>query len=217
MRANVRVDDLFKVLCLGLFLSLVGCRGQTSEKTPIVPIRNMYNQPRYNPQATSPFFADGRTMRPQVVGAMAREMEVDATVATGRDLEDARWLTEVPEVVLQRQGGLESTVRRGQDRFAVYCSPCHAGSGNGQGTITRRLGAGPWTPPTLHSARLRHVPDGQIYATITNGIRSMPSYRHSIPGDDRWAIVAYVRALQLSQLARLQQEGKADENPGATP
>lgn len=188
-------------LVLAVATLSAACRGQTVEEPPIVPIRNMYNQPRYNAQESSPWFRDGKSMRPLVAGTIAQEMEPDMEVSDGRTAtpEGESWVVEVPEAVVEEAGDLKALAQRGKDRYTIYCTPCHASSGNGQGMVTKRLGPGVWTPPTLHSERLRHIPDGQLYATITNGIRNMPAYKHSIPLRDRWAIVAYVRALQLAQ------------------
>lgn len=191
-------------------LTVLGaCRGQQTADAPIVPIRNMYDQPRYDAQQASRFFADGRTMRPPVAGTVAREMEADITVATGRTEDDSAWIPEVPESVVARLGGMESTLHRGHERFGIYCAPCHGDSGNGKGMISLRaeqlqgMGqSGAFTATDLHDERLRHIPDGQLYATISNGIRNMPAYRQSIPLEDRWAIAAYVRALQLSRASR---------------
>lgn len=200
----------FATLLVATSLAVLGgCRGQQTPNEPIVPIRNMYDQPRYDAQQASTFFADGRTMRPPVPGTIAREMEPDITVATGRTEDDSAWLLTVPEGVVTRLGGMEATLERGHARFNVYCAPCHAESGNGKGMISRRaeqlqgIGqSGAFIASDLHDERLRHIPDGQLYATITNGIRTMPAYRQSVPLDDRWAIVAYVRALQLSRATR---------------
>ncbi len=197
---------LSMVLTLCLASALGGCVGQPSEETPIVPIRNMYNQPRYDAQSRSDFFQDGRTMRPLVEGTVAVEMDADLSVQSGREGSNAAWLGNTPAVVIERLGGGEAAVARGQERFAIFCAPCHGASGDGHGMIAERageLGATVLMPPSFHSDAIRHMPDGQLYATITNGIRNMPMYRQSIPLDDRWAIVTYVRALQLSQAARV--------------
>jgi mono/diheme cytochrome c family protein len=197
------------VTLLALSSVLGACRGQQTADAPVVPIRNMYDQPRYDAQQSSTFFADGRAMRPPVPGAIAREMEPDITIATGRTEDDAAWISEVPESVVARLGGMEPTLARGHERFNIYCGTCHGESGNGKGMISRRaeqlqaIGqSGAFTATDLHLERIRHIPDGQLYATISNGIRTMPAYRQSIPLDDRWAIVAYVRALQLSRATR---------------
>ena len=193
------------VAALGLS-TVAGCRGQTSEEPPIVPIRNMYDQPRYDPQQRSKFFEDERTMRPLVDGVVSREMEVDLTVASGRTDDDTAWVDSVPDSVIEGfEGGMQGALARGQQRFNIYCAPCHGEAGDGEGIVARRatyLGAAALKPPTFHDDRLRTVPDGQIFATISNGIRNMPPYKHAIAPKDRWAIVTYLRALQLSQLGR---------------
>ncbi len=185
---------------------LGGCRGTEGEAPPFHPIRNMYQQPRYNPQAHSDFFADGRTMRPLVPGTVAQEMEPDLRLATGLErTAPARYVAEVPAEIARRFGGREKMVQRGRDRFDIYCAPCHGILGDGKGLVAQRaekVGAPTLVPPSFHQDRLRRVPDGYIYAVVTNGVRNMPAYRHSIPLDDRWAIVSYVRALQLAELAR---------------
>jgi mono/diheme cytochrome c family protein len=175
---------------------LGACRGQTSEDPPIVPIRNMYDQPKYEMQQAGEFFADNRAMRPEVEGTISREEEIDPRVAHGRLEDDTGYVLNIPQEALDKFGGMERTLVRGQERFGIYCTPCHGLDGSGLGMAVKH---GFVQPPTYHSDRLRHVPDGQIYATIENGIRNMPAYGPQIPTFDRWAIVAYVRALQLSQ------------------
>ena len=193
-------------LVLGVAIaSLTGCRGGRTEDTPVVPIRNMYNQPRYDAQEHSSFFQDGRTMRPQVAGTVSREMDPSLPVATGRSDDNTEWVLQVPPPVVQRNGGGADFVARGQERYNIYCAPCHGENGDGQGPVAHRvetLGVGAMIPPTFHEERLRAIPDGQLFATISNGIRNMPAYSHNIPVDDRWAIVSYVRALQLSEQGR---------------
>lgn len=179
-----------------------GCRGQPSEDTPIVPIRNMYQQARYAPQGQSGFFADGRTMRPLVADTVAREMEVDLAIDSGRLEDGSGWVLETPQPVVDRFGGMEQLLERGQDRFDIYCAPCHGLTGDGRGIVAQRAaarGGAALQPPSFHDDRVRHLPDGQIYATVANGVRNMPAYDHMVPIDDRWAIVSYVRALQMSQ------------------
>jgi hypothetical protein len=143
-----------------------GCIAGESGEPPVVGIRNMYNQPRYDTQERQPFFADQRSMRPQVEGTVSREMSSSLTWATGRAADEG-YLLEVPAKLIASHGAA--------------------------------LGASGLIAPSFHDDRLRHIPDGQLFATITNGVRNMPSYAHNIPVDDRWAIVHYVRALQLSQ------------------
>ncbi len=215
-----RVAMVAALLALGAPLS--GCIGQTSEDPPIVPIRNMYNQPRYNPQARSTFFKDGRTMRPPIEGAVAIEMDPSISNHSGRTEDNSAWLATIPAEIIERRGGMETLVRHGQERYGIYCAPCHGLSGNGQGPVAARAkqlaegadpGSGVMQPPTFHSDTLRQIPDGQLYATITNGVRNMPAYRQSVPQDDRWAIVAYVRALQISQATARTAMNHVEQNP----
>lgn len=192
---------------------LGACRGQVSKDPPIVPIRNMHDQPKYLAQEASPFFSDGRTMRPLVEGTVAVEMPTDTRVVTGRTRDNASWVGETPEEVYASFGGREQTLTRGRERFGIYCAPCHGVAGDGNGMVSIRAAAGgvAFAATNLHQQTLRNAPDGQIYATITNGVRTMPAYRHSIPVNDRWAIVSYVRALQLTPLGPSAQAGE----PGA--
>lgn len=179
-----------------------GCVGAESSEPPIVGIRNMYNQPRYDTQERQPFFADQRSMRPQVDGTVSREMAKAFDVATGRSAQSSEWIEKVPRTVIASFGSREAIMARGRDRYEIYCSVCHSISGDGKGMVSRRaaaLGDSGLIAPSFHDDRLRHIPDGQLYATITNGVRNMPAYAHNLPVDDRWAIVQYVRALQLSQ------------------
>ena len=184
---------------------LSACWGQTSTEPPIVPIRNMHEQARYDSQERSTFFDDHRTMRPPVEGTVSREAEADLSVDTGVDTEGQYVLT-IPDAVVSDAGGLHELAARGQGRYEIFCTPCHDSLGQGNGMVRRvgrgTLGGAPgaMAPPTLHEARMRTMPDGQLYATIRNGFGNMPAYNHNVPVRDRWAIVAYVRALQVSQL-----------------
>jgi mono/diheme cytochrome c family protein len=190
------------LLAVSLAAALVACRGETSKDPPIVPIRNMYDQPRYNIQSESEFFKDHRTMRPPVEGAVAKEREVDPEIATGRLPDDSAYVMTIPKRTIDGFGGMTSLLARGQDRYKIYCTPCHDATGSGNGEVAAHAvatGAAAMKPPTYHQDRLRHAPDGQIFATISNGVRNMPAYAYQIPLNDRWAIVGYVRALQVSQ------------------
>lgn len=184
------------ITALGLIAALSGCRGQTSEEAPIVPIRNMYHQPRYNIQSESDLFADKRTMRPRVEGTIGHSQSVDSRIAEGRLEDGSGYVLTVPEEVMKAGGGMEAMTERGKARYGIYCVPCHDGTGSGQGIVVKR---GMLAPPSFHQDRIRKMPDGQLFATISNGIRNMPAYSQSIPESDRWSIVAYVRALQVSQ------------------
>lgn len=190
---------------LAAALSFGGCRGGESAEPPVVPIRNMFLQPRYNPQAESKFFADGRTMRPLVEGTVAREMPGDLTVETGRTEDNSQWLNYIPAQYFdaQPEPARKAFLEQGQKQYNIYCAPCHAANGDGDGMIAVRakeIGAASIAPPVKFSEdRIKAMPDGQLYATITNGVRNMPAYKHNIPLKDRWAIVAYVRAMQMSK------------------
>jgi hypothetical protein len=190
------------LITLAVATFVTGCVGDESGEPPVVGIRNMYNQPRYDTQERQPFFSDQRSMRPEVEGTVSREMDASIVVATGRNASDDDWIMEVHPQYIDQNGGLRAFVSRGKDRYDIYCAPCHSFSGDGKGMVSRRaaaLGATGLIARSFHDDRLRHIPDGQLFATITNGVRNMPSYAHNIPVDDRWAIVQYVRALQLSQ------------------
>ena len=184
------------VLCGQL---LGGCRGGSATEPPIVPIRNMFTQPRYNAQSASNFYQDGRSMRTPVKGTVAREMPGSIEAATGRTADDGAWMLELPPTAFGRTPeDKRKFLDRGRERYNIYCAPCHAQTGAGDGMITRRAvqtGAN-WLARNLHEDAVKTMPDGQLFATISNGVSTMPAYKHSISVEDRWAIVAYVRALQ---------------------
>jgi mono/diheme cytochrome c family protein len=192
----MRRHSLTLPLMFAAFGAIAGCRGQTSEDTPIVPIRNMYHQPKYSMQQESDYFADHRNMRPPVVGVISREEEIDPKIAHG--VTDTGYVMVVPPEVVTRAGGMDAMLARGRERYTIFCTPCHGLAGAGDGAVVKR-NAGMPPPPTYHQDRIRHMPDGQLFATIENGVRNMPAYGPQIPTQDRWAIVEYVRALQVSQ------------------
>jgi mono/diheme cytochrome c family protein len=151
----------------------------------------MRDQHRYEPLEASAFFDDGRSARPPVPGTVARgQLRADEALTTGRV--DGKLLEEIPLEVT------DSTLARGRERFEIFCSPCHGRTGTGQGMVVRR---GFRQPQTFHSHRLRQMPVGYFFDVMTNGYGVMSSYAHMVPVEDRWAIAAYVRALQLSQYA----------------
>ncbi len=181
-------------------LALVArARVSTSPYPRIHLILDMDNQPKFKAQAASPLFADGRAMRPQVAGTVPRGGLLDEAVATGRDA--SGWLQAIPVPLTPE------LLRRGRERYDIYCAPCHGLSGHGDGIVNRRaerLEEGTWTPvASFHTETARSRPAGYIFNAMTNGVRTMPPYGVQIPVMDRWAIVAYVRALQRSQHAQL--------------
>jgi len=181
---------------LGLVTLAIGaasCRGQRSEETPIHLNPNMDNQKYVEAQEPSPFFADGRGMRPEVPGTIpVGGLREDDHLYRGIVAGSPAW-----DLPVKLDEGL---LRRGRERYDIYCSPCHDGAGTGDGIVVKR---GMLQPPSFHDERIRAMRVGEIYGVVTNGVRNMPSYAAQIPAEDRWAIVAYVRALQLSRKAKL--------------
>ena len=155
--------------------------------------QDMHDQPKYTPLRQSTFFADERSARPLVAGTVARgQLREDTLLYTGKvDGVDA---TVFPFPIDERR------LRRGQERFDIFCSPCHARTGEGDGMVVRR---GYRRPPSYHDDRLRSASVGHFFDVITNGFGAMPDYAAQIKAEDRWAIAAYIRALQLSAHASL--------------
>jgi len=153
----------------------------------------MHDQPKYVPLRESAFFGDSRSARPLVEGTVARgHLRDDELMYSGRaGKADA---TVFPFPIDAR------VMARGQERFDIFCSPCHGRSGQGDGMVVRR---GYRRPPSYHQDRLRGAPVGHFFDVITNGFGAMPDYASQIAAADRWAIVAYIRALQLSEHATL--------------
>ena len=156
--------------------------------------QDMHDQPKYIPLRPSDFFSDGRSERPLVEGSVARgHLKDDVAFYTGKG-PDGKPIDTFPFPVTK------DVIERGQQRFNIYCTPCHGHLGNGDGMIPRR---GFRHPPSYHQDRLRNVPNGYIFDVISTGFGAMPDYAAQIEPRDRWAIVAYVRALQLSQNASI--------------
>ena len=150
---------------------------------------DMSDQPKYKPYGASSFFADGTSARPLVEGTIARgHMITDSLLATGKS--GGKFADLFPFPVTS------AVVQRGQDRFDTFCSPCHGRIADGNGMIVQR---GFPAPPSLLTDSLRAEPAGFFYDVMTNGFGKMYSYAPSIGERDRWAIVAYIRALQLSR------------------
>jgi len=145
--------------------------------------RDMADQPKYEPLEAAGIFPDDQSARPVVAGTVARD-----AVLEPRPEQSPLPMT-------------ETVLNRGRERYDIYCAPCHGRTGDGQGMIPER--GFPW-PPSYHSDRLRNAPDSHYYDVITNGYGVMFSYANRVAPDDRWAIAAYIRALQLSQNATLE-------------
>lgn len=189
-------------VCLAL-VSFLGVRGTKFTLPPLDlfpewAFPSMEFQPRLKPQGASRFFADGRADRRPVPHTVARGMlRDDDHLHFGRDAAGA-WARGFPDRVTVDMKFLQ----RGRERYAIYCAPCHSEVGDGNG-ITKLYGMG--ATPSYHEDRLRDMPEGEIYNTITHGKNTMLPYADKLAPEDRWAVVAYVRALQ-----RARQGGPAD-------
>ncbi len=155
--------------------------------------QDMQDQPKYKPLGENRFFADGRDARPIPAGTIARD-ELNDTDSFHSGAVNGAFLDTIPLTIDT------ALLNRGGDRYNIYCSPCHGRLGDGNGMIAQR---GFRAPANFQTDRLRSVPPGYIFQVITNGYGAMGDYGDQIPAGDRWAIVAYLRALQLSQNATL--------------
>ncbi len=182
---------------LAVFFLIAGCyQGRPSDKPPIHLNPNMDHQPKYRPQAESKFFSDGATMRTPVAGTVARgELKENTEFYSGKNVK-GEFIKNLPDTLILDM----NLLKRGRERFNIYCSPCHGRVGDGKGIMVTR---GYVPPPNFHDERLLLLLDGQMFDVITNGVRNMPAYRFQVPVEDRWAIIAYIRALQRSQNATL--------------
>ncbi|MDD5328609.1 MAG: cytochrome c [Sulfuricella sp.] len=187
MNSHLRV-----VVIVAVLVQLSGC-----EKA----MRNMYEQPKYKPLAASALWPDGQSARPLEPGVVAHGAGVPAAASSGRR-------GELPAASVKPPVTLE-TLRRGRERFDIYCAPCHSVAGDGDGMVVRR---GFPRPRSLHAEPLRRAPDAQLFDAITAGYGAMYPFADRIAVPDRWAIVAYLRALQLSQHARLGDVPAAERN-----
>ena len=168
------------LLIAGLLVGAVACR------------QDMHDQPKLEPLEHSDFFADQRASRQPPDGTVARgQLHENTAWATGKGA-DGKLIATAPVAITR---GL---LDRGRERYDIYCSPCHDRTGSGAGMIVQR---GYRKPPSFHDERLRQAVDGHFFDAISNGFGVMPRYAQQVPIADRWAIVAYIRALQLSQHA----------------
>jgi mono/diheme cytochrome c family protein len=164
-----------------MLFALTGCRD------------DMHNQPRYKPLAASEFFADHRSERPEIEGTVARgHLKIDSARYTGKfNGED---IDQFPIPITR------DDIERGRERFNIYCTPCHGRLGDGNGMVVLR---GYRQAASYYSDKLMKAPVGHFFDVMTNGFGAMPSYASRVQPDDRWRIVAYIRALQLSESAKL--------------
>lgn len=193
--------------CACACLLLAGCERH---------MHDMYRQPRYDPDEASALFPDGRADRPAPAGAVpvaAGTLAATSSGRAGRDL-PAQW--QVAKDSAQLPAITSALLARGQERYGIYCLPCHSAVGDGDGPVVRR---GFPRPPSYHEQRLRDAPDRHFYDVISKGYGIMHSYADRVAPADRWAIVAYIRALQLSQNASAAQlppavRAKLSDGPG---
>lgn len=180
-----------------LTVGALGFRGSISTRPPLEVFPDMDRQSKFHPQAASSFFADGRTDRPVPAGAVARgDLREDSHFYTGRNAA-GEFASGFPrDLTVDR-----ALFDRGRERYEIYCTPCHGSLGNGRGIVTNYGWGG---PANLHADLIRNQPDGEIYNTITNGKNTMFPLGDKIEPQDRWAVVAYVRALQRSQNGRIE-------------
>lgn len=192
------------ILTAAGILMLAGCT--SVQRTPPMEVwDDMKHQGRYTAQASSGFFADGRSTRLAPEGTVAHGfLEEETPYNTG--MEGAMYVGKNPVPMTS------ALLDQGQTKFNIYCQPCHDKTGSGRGIVPTRVqadGGAPWTPANLNEQRLVEAADGDIFNTISNGRRTMPAYRYQITVADRWAIVAYVRLLQRAA------HGTANEVPDA--
>jgi mono/diheme cytochrome c family protein len=171
-----------------LSFAITGCR------------QDMHNQPKFVPQRGTSFFTDGRSVRPQVAGTVSRSQgDVKSYFLTG--LVNGAEADGMPLPVTP------ALLARGQERYNIYCTPCHSRVGNGEGMIVQR---GYYQATSMHSERLRQAPLGHFVSVMLNGYGAMPMYATELPPADRWAVAAYIRALQLSQNAKTEDAPHRD-------
>ena len=175
MKSSAALRRIVLLASAGLFVA--GCNEELLRQ-------DMANQPKYRPQAESDFFGDGRSERPLVENTVARGSIANDELVVPKD--SNAFPLPVDAKLLER----------GENRYKIYCTPCHGLQGDGNGMIVMR---GMKRPPSYHIDRLRQSPNGYFYDVITNGFGAMYGYSAQIQSKDRWAIIGYVRALQLSR------------------
>lgn len=193
-------------LKINFILGLVGfmfiaCRGDHSKEPPVVLIQNMLDQTSYREQSKNDFFKDKRSMRQPVAGIVAQDEEFNNKpyyfgVEQESTATEPKWVTQI-QIKLTKD-----ILKEGQKNFNIYCAPCHGLSGHNDGLVTQKSG-GSVRPANLHDDDRVKLPVGKIYDAVTNGVNNwnMPGFVDQLSVADRWAVVAYVRALQMSERA----------------
>ncbi|HEY9172477.1 MAG TPA: cytochrome c [Verrucomicrobiae bacterium] len=196
---------IFAVIVVAV-IAIAGKRGSFSSRPPIEVFPDMDRQLKLRPQQPNGFFANGLSSQLPVEGTIARTKPIqtiagpvfpfeDAPVNTGRITGTTNFVETNPLAVTA------TLLHRGQERFTIYCAPCHGAQADGNG-VTKKLGMA--VVANLHDKRIVGMPDGEIFNTVTHGKNLMQSYAAQVPVEDRWAIIAYVRALQLSRLGAVE-------------
>jgi mono/diheme cytochrome c family protein len=190
----------FVLLCVAV-AGVAGFRGDRSRRPPVELFPDMDRQPKLRPQAANTFFQDGKSSRLTVEGTVARgSAYADTPVNTGRMAGTTNFVELLPVAVT------DVLLKRGRERYDIYCAVCHGAGGDGKG-VTGKYGM--VAMANFHDKRLVAMADGEIFNTITHGKNLMGGYEANVPISDRWAIVAYVRALQRSRLATLEDVPEA--------
>jgi mono/diheme cytochrome c family protein len=208
LRARRAARSIGRALPLALALLLGGCRGCASTRPPIHLNPNMDDQPRVDAQAESKFFYDGAAMRMPVEGTVAQgDLQEDSAWFTGKDAAGG-WVATVP--------GHDdaAALARGEQRFGIFCSPCHGPAADGKGMLFQRAQV---QSANLMEARFRAMPTGQLFDEVSHGVGLMPAYGPFIPVADRWAILAYLRKLQAETPVPAAAAEPAAEQAGAAP
>ena len=204
-----RTRHVLGTLAFASIFALAGCaRGCTSSRPPIHINPSMDDQPKVLSQTSSEFFYNGSSMRAPVPGTVPiGGLNEDSTYFTGKSA-DGKFVATIPATVD------EAVLERGRQRYTIYCQPCHDARGEGKGILFQR---GNVPTASYHQDKILNYPDGQIFDVITNGQGLMSGYRWPIPPADRWAIVAYVRQLEHTRLARMGTSTYGDKPVAAPP
>ncbi|MBX9703091.1 MAG: cytochrome c [Silvanigrellaceae bacterium] len=198
-------SNKYFLLTLTTALFLAGCRGQPSQKPPIMLQQNMAEQTVYGPQEKNTFFKDGKASRPKIAGTIAHKKEcTDSKLCQGLEPESSK-----EKEVFVKSYPLKVTkelLERGKDRFYIYCAPCHGYSGDSNGLVTQAAG-GAIRPTQFHDGKVLEMPLGEIYKAVALGVNNMnmPGFSYELDVKDRWAVVAYVDALRKSRRVTLEQ------------
>jgi mono/diheme cytochrome c family protein len=216
---------IFTALALVPVAIVYHARMSRSDKPRIHLIQDMDNQPGYRTQASSTIFADGRAARQPILTTVAYgKLEADDHFYRGYEMvynattkqSEPKYFTGMPAMNVDK-----ALLERGQQRFNIYCAPCHGYDAHGNGSVAIRAttlgttGTQNWVPPiNLTQESTRNLKDGELFNAIGNGIRNMPAMGSQIPVEDRWAIVAYVRALQIRQPGAQATESKTPKTDG---